>query len=146
MTPLLVLGIALILANQVEVNLDDIAIGSRPIAVQLQLDGKTKPPKARLQAEGRELPLAPMLTGTMLEGSVEGVVDLALDLSTTAASPGAMLDALDGELLLMAEDARADLRHLQKITPGVRNLFGLVTTPNSELARVNCAAGALRLT
>jgi hypothetical protein len=45
-----------------------------------------------------------------------------------------MLDALDGELLLMAEDARADLRHLQRITPGVRNLFGLVTTPNSELA------------
>ena len=102
MTPLLVLGIALILANQVEVNVDDIAIGSRPIAVQLQLDGKTKPPKARLQAEGRELPLAPMLTDTMLEGSVEGVVDLVLDLSTTGASPGAMLDALDGELLLMA--------------------------------------------
>lgn len=90
MTPLLVLGIALILANQVEVNLDDIAIGSRPIAVQLQLDGKTKPPKAkaRLQAEGRELPLAPMPTGTMLEGNVEGAVDLALDLSTTDASRG----------------------------------------------------------
>ena len=57
-----------------------------------------------------------------------------------------MLDALDGELLLMAGDARADLRQLKEITAGVRNLFGLVTTPNSELARVNCAAGALRLT
>jgi hypothetical protein len=57
-----------------------------------------------------------------------------------------MLDALDGELLLMAGDARADLRQLKEITAGVRNLFGLVTTPNSEPARVNCTAGALRFT
>jgi uncharacterized protein involved in outer membrane biogenesis len=140
-------GIDLDLTSGVlRITADDIAVGAEPVEAQLRLDGKAKPAKARLQAKGRELAIAPMLSGTMLEGSVEGVVDLALDLSTTGASLGAMLDALDGELLLLAEGARADLHHLQKMTPGVQDLFGLVTTPNSELARVNCAAGALRFT
>jgi hypothetical protein len=140
-------GIDLDLTSGVlEINVDDIAVGAQPVEARLQLDGRAKPPEARLRIEGRELPLAPLLTGTLLEGRVAGVVDLALDLSAAGGSPAAMLDALDGELLLLAEDAHADLRHLQKMTPGVQDLFGLLTTPKSELAQVNCAAAALRFT
>jgi hypothetical protein len=123
---------------------DDIGVGDAPVTARFRLDGKTRPPQAQLRFDGRRLALAPMLAGTAAEGMIQGDVDLVLDLEAKGASIAGMLEALSGELLLLAQDGRADLSALDRMTPGVQDLWGLLATPQSRLARINCALGVLQ--
>lgn len=98
----------------------------------------------QLGIEGDKLMIAPLVATTEASGMVKGDLDLSLDLRAAGGSANQLAHALNGKLLLV-EQAEADLTQLNRLTPGVRNLFGQLARSQAKLVRINCGVAAFEL-
>ena len=129
-------------ARRLRVDLAGRAIGNRSVTAKLEIDGTAEPPAARLGIQGDKLMIAPLVAGTVAGGMIEGDMDLSLDASAAGTSSAELARSLSGKLLVLIEQAQADLTHLNRLTPGVRDLLGQLAQPKRKLARVNCGVAA----
>lgn len=118
------------------------APGGRSLTAGLEIDGNTELITAVLRVKGDNLMLEPLLAATEARDMIKGDLDLSLEVRSTGASPNQMMRSLSGNVLLLVMQAEADLTQLDRLTPGARNLFGVLARPNAKLARVNCGLAA----
>lgn len=119
------------------------ALSGRPITASLDLDARRNPPSAQLRLDGDKLRIAPLVAATPAAGMIDGELDLAIALSGSGESPHALVRALGGRVVLLVEGAETDLADLERLTPGLRDLFGLLARRDAADARINCAVAAL---
>ena len=131
-------------ARRLRVDLVGKAIGDRSVRARLKIDGSAEPVAVQLGIEGDKLMIAPLVATTEASGMVKGDLDLSLDLQAAGGSANQLAHALNGKLLLV-EQAEADLTQLNRLTPGVRNLFGQLARSQAKLARINCGVAAFEL-
>ncbi len=124
------------------VDLTGKAVGDRTVSARLTVDGNADPISVLLRVKGDKLMLAPLLAPTSAAGMIRGDLDLSLDVRAAGANEGNLVHSLAGTIVLLVENAEADLTQLDRLTPGVRNLFGQLARPNAQLARVNCGLAA----
>jgi uncharacterized protein involved in outer membrane biogenesis len=116
--------------------------GRRPELFELELNSGLQPPVASLRYKANKLSLESLLAGIQARGMIRGEVDVSLDLQTSGNSRNRMASSLSGKLLFLVEQARADLRQLDRLTPGVVNLFGQLARPDAKSATLNCGLAA----
>jgi hypothetical protein len=120
------------------------AVGNRNVSVRFELDGNADPVRASLNVKGDKLRLEPLLATTDAKGLIRGDLDVSLDLKGAGASPDALMGSIGGDLLLLVEQAEADVGGLDRMAGGTSALVGQLVTPRQKLARVNCGVAAFR--
>lgn len=114
----------------------------RSESFDFQFNSGVEPPVASLSYKGDKLLLEPMLAGTRARGTIKGEVDISANLKATGNSGDQLAKSLNGKLLFLIERAKADLRQLDRLTPGVANLFGQLASPKAKSATMNCGLAA----
>ena len=114
----------------------------RSESFDIQFKSDVQPLVASLHYKGDKLLLEPLLAGTSARGMIEGEVDISADLKATGNSGNRLAGSLSGKLLFLVERAKADLRQLDRLTPGVESLFGQLAVRNAQSAQLNCGLAA----
>ncbi|MCG6861445.1 MAG: AsmA family protein, partial [Chromatiaceae bacterium] len=134
-----------LVARRVRADLKAVGSGNRTITAALEIDGSNDPVAIALRVDGDKLAIDSLVATSAAEGMIRGEMGFAIDLRGRGDSVGRIMRSLNGSLLLLAEQGEADLTHLSRLTPGVRDLFGLLARPQAELAQVNCGIAAFEL-
>ena len=129
-------------SRNLAVDLKGKAVGDRTVSARLTVDANADPLTVLLRVKGDKLMLEPLLAPTSAAGVIRGDLDLSLEVRAAGADGGSLMRSLGGTVLLLVEEAEADLTQMDRLTPGVRNLFGQLARPNARLARVNCGLAA----
>lgn len=114
----------------------------RSESFDFRLNSGVEPLVAELRYKGDKLLLEPLLAGTQARGMIKGEVDISADLKATGSSSNQLAGSLNGSFLFLIEQATADLRQLDRLTPGVVSLFGQLARPNAKSAQLNCGLAA----
>ncbi len=125
------------------VALTSVGGGGAARTVTLTLERGEGLPLLALEADLGRLALAPLLAAGPVAGLIDGHLDARVSLRSRGGSAEAIIDGLSGSVLLSVTDASADLRHIDRMTPGLRDLFGLLARSEARQARINCALGSL---
>ena len=79
-----------------------------------------------------------MVALTDARGLIEGELEILAQLEARGKSVAAVMGSLDGKVLSVWDEARADVKSLDRLIGGAGALLGQMVTPKDELAMVNC--------
>jgi len=120
-------------------------VASSAVTGTVSLDGAADPPRlrARLQAPG--LNLARLLRETRFAGTLEGTADAFVDVAARGRSMAELMAGLQGQSRILMGRGRARTRAIDSAVGGVTAVVGMLSSGNSPMTRVNCAASSWRI-
>jgi len=131
-------------AKQLDVKVVALGGAGRDLSLHMQLDGRSSAAAAALQLDGDKLSLQALLANSEAAGAVEGGLDIAADLKGSGSSVAAIVAGLDGKVLALLSDGKANIKGMDRLLGGSKALLGQLVTPGEALARVNCAVAEIR--
>ena len=118
--------------------------GDRRLALKARIDAQTPTPSFSFSFEGDKYRLEPLVALTDARGLIEGQLEILVQLEGRGRSEAEVMGSLDGKVLTVWDDAKADVKGLDRLIGGAGALLGQLVKPKDELAVVNC--GVLSLT
>ena len=120
------------------------AEGGRSAGAEVSLDAGKAPPTAALKFRGDKLLLEPLIANTRAKDLIRGEIDVDVQLNASGNSEAEMAASMTGDVLLLVEEAEADVQALDRSIGGAAALLRQMVTPQDRLAKVHCGVIAVQ--
>jgi uncharacterized protein involved in outer membrane biogenesis len=111
----------------------------RDLRLSQAIDGRRRPPRFATDLRAQGIDIGRLVAGTVAEEGVRGEAQLALQaLRSRGASVRDIALALEGELLFLMKDGKADVRVLDTVVGGLSSLLGQLVARDRQLADLRC--------